>query len=144
MVMLFPIRCSDVTNMYLQLLSRQWAPIYWGHDLDLLRSRDFMDHVTIPFAVCHLLFVGQSWGPVCPVGSESQCVFCFAWPQRSHNVCVHIKLFHHRLRSTSIRVSTEMGGRSQVLYRLSISPSHRGQLSLAIPSLVGAMSTGEW
>jgi len=34
-----------------------WPQTYWGHGLDLSRSRDVIDHVTIWFAIYHFLLV---------------------------------------------------------------------------------------
>ena len=36
---------------------------YWGHDLDLSRSRDVIEHVTIRFAICLEFPIGGSLEP---------------------------------------------------------------------------------
>jgi len=43
--------------VYLAPLRRYWAQRYWGHDLDLLGSRDFIGHVTIGLGVGTFLLV---------------------------------------------------------------------------------------
>jgi len=46
-----------ITN-YVRQCFRDIGPrTYRGHDLDLSRSRDVVDHVTIRFAKCHFLLV---------------------------------------------------------------------------------------
>jgi len=43
--------------VYLAPLRRYWAQRYWGHDLDLLESRDVIGHVTIGLGVGAFLLV---------------------------------------------------------------------------------------
>jgi len=33
--------------------------MYWNHDLDLSESRNVIGHVTIPFAIGHILFASS-------------------------------------------------------------------------------------
>jgi len=36
---------------------REGSQTYWGYDLDLSRSRDVVDHVTIRFTICQIVLV---------------------------------------------------------------------------------------
>jgi len=53
-------RCLIVTESVSPAIFEIMGPKrYWGHELDLSRPRDVIDHVTNRFAICHFLLLSH-------------------------------------------------------------------------------------